>query len=55
MLAFVFVVFETRSYYVAQAGLEFMILSHSSLCWDYRYAPPCPASEFYLEETANPK
>jgi hypothetical protein len=40
LLSFLFC-FEIRSCYVAQAGLELMILLHQPLeCWDYRCVPP---------------
>jgi hypothetical protein len=38
---FVVIVFETRCHYVAQAGLELVILLPQPLvCWDDRCAPP---------------
>jgi hypothetical protein len=38
---------ETGSLYIAQAGLELMILlPHPAKCWDYGHAPPCLA--FFL-------
>jgi hypothetical protein len=42
---------ETGSHYVAQAGLELVIiLPQSPECWDYRYLLPCPAQNggFYF-------
>jgi hypothetical protein len=36
---------ETGSRYVAQAGLKFLILlPQPPECWDFRHAPPGPAS-----------
>jgi hypothetical protein len=38
---FLFLVYETGTHYVAQTGLELLILLPQ--CWDYRYVPPHPA------------
>jgi hypothetical protein len=42
-----FLFFEARSHCAAQAGLKLVIfLSHVPGCWDYRCAPPRPASAY---------
>jgi hypothetical protein len=41
--------FEIGSNYVAQAGLEWAVLSTQSLeCWDYRHATPHSVSKQYF-------
>jgi hypothetical protein len=48
----VFCFFETQFCYIAQAGLELMILlPWAPKCWDYRSEPLCPASKFLFEST----
>jgi hypothetical protein len=45
--------FETKSGYVVQANLEFVILlPQPSKCWDYRCAPPCTAHAFLFKRKA---
>jgi hypothetical protein len=40
-LFFLFLSFEKRSFYVTQAGLEFLSsLTQTHECWDYRHEPP---------------
>jgi hypothetical protein len=43
-------VLETRSHYVAETGLELLIvLPLSPELWDYRHAPPCLARKKVLK------
>jgi hypothetical protein len=43
-------VFETGSHYIAQAGLELLILLQPPGCWNYRGAQSCPASVFLCHQ-----
>jgi hypothetical protein len=48
LLFLLFVLFETESPYEAQAGLKLLsFLPQPPEFWDYRYAPPCPASKCF--------
>jgi hypothetical protein len=47
--AVLFLSSETGSHYVAQAGLELMILlPQTPECWDYSHMPPCPVVMAFL-------
>jgi hypothetical protein len=41
-------VFESGSHHVTQAGLKFEILPQLPECWNYRHVPPGPALPFLM-------